>query len=81
VSPNADSLLSWPGISPTYRALTEVCICKTVPTYRSASFDIIHNPISPEFACLIAPRRMPSIGVGTAACDPSRSQAGQLADP
>ena len=46
-----------------------VCISKTVTAYRSAPFDITHHPISPEFACLIAPRRTPSIGVGTAACD------------
>jgi hypothetical protein len=46
-----------------------VCISKTVIAYRSAPFDITHQPISPEFACLTAPRRTPSIGVGTAACD------------
>ena len=52
-----------------------VCISKTVTAYRSAPFDITHHPISPEFACLIAPRRTSSIGVGTAACDPYKSHS------
>ena len=50
-----------------------VCISKAVTAYRSALFDITHHPISAEFACLIAPRQTPNIGVGTAGCDPTRS--------
>jgi hypothetical protein len=57
-----------------------ICISKTVTAYRSASLDITHHLSSPELACLIAPRCTPSIGAGTAACDPNRTSRPAVLD-